>query len=800
MFHLHRLVALAILVLSPLPVSAAVYSVTNTTDAPDNNIGDGVCDAGGGLGCTLRAAINEANADTAADTVNIPAGTFVLTIDRVGTGSANDGDGESGDLDIDRDITIVGQGPGNTIISAKGLDQDFVDRIFHFRGAATDVSLSGVTIEGGRYDGSGGAAIHNVAGGIVEINDVVIRDISASGSGPVTNQGSGAGSAINIMRISNSAIVSSYGSNTGAIQQDYSGTKNRTLELENVTIASTSHGSFINNRNGSLRIDKGTASLNHVTLFNNRYGLDVESATVTVQNSLFVNNGDDVTGRNCRTDIQPVDGNGDPSGAIIPGGSIISLGGNYSSDPTCAFFSLPSDSNGAGDPGMVDMIVDNDTIVVPFYTGSEITSNVGCAADDQTGAARGASCVIGAYEATLAPATAIAAPAATPGTVSGVVFRDYNDNGVRNIGEPPVSGITVSAYDASGTQVDTTTTDANGQYVLLTPGATDLRIEFTNVPSYLFPTAVGADSGTTIQFVNGASGEINLGLYNPAQYCQQNPDLATTCFLFGDQATHPAADTLVGFPYDAGSGSRSDGSVIGENGFGSSGNPTGPWSYDDPTPDHLATGSQIGSNWGIAWRRKTGDLFVAAFTKRHSGHGPSGPGAIYRVDPTGASAPAVFMTLADVATDPHATNGGNWDIDGDAFDAVGRTSFGDMDISDDDSTLFVANLESRTLDVIDIDSVTRTAQVLFPTALPGAAQGCVASDVMPFAVSHHDGVTYTGLVCSASSTQNPTQLRGYVYTFSGGAASTHSAPTGSPGRRKMQVSPRRFRLATSIRK
>lgn len=754
---------------APAVVSAATYTVNNTADAADINIGDGVCDAGGGLGCTLRAAINEANGDTALDTINIPSGVYVLTVDRLGTGGANDGDGESGDLDIDRDVNIVGSGPGSTIISGSGLDKAFVDRIFHFRGAGTDVTLSGVTIEGGRYDGSGGAAIHNVAGGIVEISDIVIRDISASGSGPVTNQGSGAGSAVNVMRISNSAIVTSYGSNTSAILQDYTGTRNRTLELENVTIASTSNGSFINNRNGSLRIDKGTANLNHVTLFNNRYGLDVESATVTVQNSLFVNNGDDTTGRNCRTDIQPVDGNGDPSGAVIPGGTITSLGGNYSSDATCTFFSLASDANGAGDPGMVDMIVDSDTIVVPFLTGSEVTSSVGCASVDQVGAARGGTCVIGAYESTIAPKTVAPAPAPAAGTVNGVVFRDYNDNGQRDVGEPPISGITVSAFVNATGAIATATTDANGHYALSTGAGTDLRIEFTGIPSYLVPTAFGTDSGTTIQFVNGPTNEVNLGLYNPADYCQANPDLATTCFLFGDQGVHVAADTLVGFPFEAGSGSRSDGSVIGENGFGGSGNPTGPWAYDQPTPDHLATGAQIGSTWGIAWRRKTGDLFTAAFTKRHSGHGPSGPGAIYRVDPTGASAPALFMNLPDVTIDSHATNAGDFAIDADAFDDVGRTAFGDMDISDDDSTLFVANLQSRTLDVIDIDSVARTAQVPFPVALPGADVGCAPSDVMPFAVSHNDGITYTGLVCSATSTQNANQLRAYVYAFSGGA-------------------------------
>jgi len=324
----------------------ASFVVNSTDDIADINIGDGICDADPGTAtvCTLRAAINEANSDTTLDFVTLPAGVFILEIPRAGNGSANDGDGETGDLDIDRDIDITGAGPGRTIISGAGFVGSDTDRIFHFRGVSTDVNLRGLTLEGGRYGGTGGAAIHNTAGGRVNVDNILIRDVSAGASGPVTNQGSGAGSAVNVMRISNTSIITSYGSNTSAIQQDYSGTRLRTLELVNITVASTSHGSFPNNRNGTIRIDKGEASLSHVTLFNNRFGLDVENAVVTVSNSLFVDNGDDTTGRNCRTDIQPVDADGSPSGPVIVGGTITSLGGNFSSDGTCSYFNLPSDT------------------------------------------------------------------------------------------------------------------------------------------------------------------------------------------------------------------------------------------------------------------------------------------------------------------------------------------------------------------------------------------------------------------------------------------------------------------------
>ena len=49
-------------------------------------------------------------------------------------------------------------------------------------------------------------------------------------------------------------------------------------------------------------------------------------------------------------------------------------------------------------------------------------------------------------------------------TLSGHVFHDRNDNGQRESGEEAIGGTTVILFDATGTQVGTTTTDANGFY------------------------------------------------------------------------------------------------------------------------------------------------------------------------------------------------------------------------------------------------------------------------------------------------------------------------------------------------
>lgn len=49
-------------------------------------------------------------------------------------------------------------------------------------------------------------------------------------------------------------------------------------------------------------------------------------------------------------------------------------------------------------------------------------------------------------------------------TISGYVYNDANDNGIRDLGEQAIAGSTVKLFDASHVLVATTVTDANGYY------------------------------------------------------------------------------------------------------------------------------------------------------------------------------------------------------------------------------------------------------------------------------------------------------------------------------------------------
>src|SRR5262249_57996491 len=108
-------VALAALVLSVQPAFAATFSVNSTADTVDVSPGNGVC-ADAANNCTLRAAIMETNALPGADTIMLPAGTYLLTLPNAG--GVNEDMDATGDLDVTDSLTINGAGSGSTIIQA----------------------------------------------------------------------------------------------------------------------------------------------------------------------------------------------------------------------------------------------------------------------------------------------------------------------------------------------------------------------------------------------------------------------------------------------------------------------------------------------------------------------------------------------------------------------------------------------------------------------------------------------------------------------------------------------------------
>ncbi len=158
-----RYALLALLVSCSLSVHAATFVVDDLGDFGDANPGDGQALTDKGV-TTLRAAIEEANADTTPDTIN-----FDMT--SLGTPATI---GVSTQLEVTQPLSILGPGASELAISGQDVTQ-----VFNYLGESegdtihgdgiTDIVIEDLTIRDGFAQGSGGGAA------IIKYVDAAIR-------------------------------------------------------------------------------------------------------------------------------------------------------------------------------------------------------------------------------------------------------------------------------------------------------------------------------------------------------------------------------------------------------------------------------------------------------------------------------------------------------------------------------------------------------------------------------------------------------------------------------------------------
>ncbi len=225
--------------------TASTFIVNSNSDATDWNPGDGKCEtAMNNNVCTLRAAITEANAASGSTIVfGLPGSvTYLLTL---------------GGLSITADMSIVGNGPANTIIDGDGSVTN--SRVFTISPALV-VTMSGVTISHGRSNQ--GAGIYNpgslwLTNSIVSNNTVDIGATPRVGGG-IYNTG--------VLTISNSVINGNSAPAVGITGggggiSDVGGT----MFLINSTLDSNSTCCL----GGAIHVDGGSVSLLNSTVKSN---------------------------------------------------------------------------------------------------------------------------------------------------------------------------------------------------------------------------------------------------------------------------------------------------------------------------------------------------------------------------------------------------------------------------------------------------------------------------------------------------------------------------------------------------
>ncbi len=164
----------------PCAASAALYVPTKTADSAD-----GACDAD----CSLREAVQAANAHAGEDVILLHAGVYPLSLP--GHEDAN----ASGDFDVLDDLTVVGDGADRTFVDGRQHD-----RLFHVHAGVT-AELADLTLRHGIAPGLGGAVLN--AGALTIERSILSSNMSKPGAAGPGSGGavatSGAGSQLTIV-------------------------------------------------------------------------------------------------------------------------------------------------------------------------------------------------------------------------------------------------------------------------------------------------------------------------------------------------------------------------------------------------------------------------------------------------------------------------------------------------------------------------------------------------------------------------------------------------------------------------
>ncbi len=262
--------------------------VTLTVDTTDDDLSKQACDAGTANDCSLRGAITNANNDfnASAITIEIPDGTYTLTL-----GGENEDANNGGDLDIGRSLTLKGTG-NNVVIDAN--QRDRVIQLHNMVGASTDVVIENVTLTGGSvtsatpFHGRDGGAIRlrNATGSLTVVDSTIIDNYTLGAAGAIYATGP--------LTITSSAILSNTAGAVGGVHAD------DTLHMTQSVVA---YNSTSANAGGLVAVQE--AYLANNTISNNTTtDTDARSAggmvlehTVTLLNNTIIDNRADNRGK-----------------------------------------------------------------------------------------------------------------------------------------------------------------------------------------------------------------------------------------------------------------------------------------------------------------------------------------------------------------------------------------------------------------------------------------------------------------------------------------------------------------------
>ena len=394
---------LGMAVLAPA-AHGATFTVDSTADAADVKPGDRLCRTATAT-CTLRAAVQEANATDGGDTVVVPPGHIRLTsTPSPEAGFPFEREAGNGDLDITEGLTVRGAGAGETTVDGGGRD-----RVFSV-GSGAAARLADMTITGGDATGGETATGIGMGGGVFNQGTVALEGLRLVG-----NAADGGGAVFSTPRtfitIRDSVLANNRAVEGGAIRFDSGGeVVNSTItgnvlhtkpEAELLPDELSGYGGGIDHRGGNdVAIVNSTIFGNHAIKagggVNSGQGYtpvssDIALGRVRLRNSIVAGNTSEQGPSDCHVSAQVIE----------------STGHNLDGDGSC-FLTAPGDLPSrdpllaalAGNGGPTESLA-----LLPGSPAIDAAAADGCPRTDQRGVARtqGAGCDIGAYEFVAQP-------------------------------------------------------------------------------------------------------------------------------------------------------------------------------------------------------------------------------------------------------------------------------------------------------------------------------------------------------------------------------------------------------------
>lgn len=323
-------IALALTLLAS-PARAATFMVSDTGDAGDATPGDGIWETSTGGPCTLRAAIEEANANGVADTITfaLPANSTIVL--------------SSGELGIENDLVgpdLTIDGPGAKTLT---VDADGSGRVFRIA-PDTNATIEGLTVTGGNVGDSGGGIANGVRSTLAVQNNVISNNEASFFGAGITN-GSDSTLTLTDSTVSDNAATGGSGAGAGIFN---SGALNVVQSTVSGNTAVSNGGGILNTANAAITnstISGNTASREGGIFTNSATSTGISNSTITANSS----------------GVQTVlAGGAEVFSSVIAGNTGSDVDGDFDSEgwnligtgPATGEFTNIGDQNGVTDPGL----------------------------------------------------------------------------------------------------------------------------------------------------------------------------------------------------------------------------------------------------------------------------------------------------------------------------------------------------------------------------------------------------------------------------------------------------------------